>query len=145
MSMMGTGLNLVCISHGQAKDKFRQYESVVIHYGLYLDEYPMYTGRRDDYLVYLGQLIPEKRIEWACEVSLATKRPLYIYGPGWGPAEYHDLLRDYESKSNGLIQIRGEIGGQEKIEILQHAYALIHPVGAIGWCEAGAICEISIF
>ena len=145
MAITGSGLNPVCISHGQAKGpNFRDHETKVIHYGLDLSEYPLYTGPRDDYLLYLGQLIDGKRIEWACEVALKTGRPLRIHGPGWGRKEYHDMLRDYEAKSNGLIRILGEIGGQEKIETLQKAFALIHPVGGMDtgggqWVEAGAI------
>jgi glycosyltransferase involved in cell wall biosynthesis len=148
MSLTGSGLNPVLISRGQAAGiNFKDHETKVIHYGLDLDEYPLYVGPREDYLLYLGQLIDGKRIEWACEVALATGRPLRIHGPGWGRKEYHDLLRGYEAKSNGLIRILGEIGGQEKIETLQKASVLIHPVGGADtgggqWTEAGAICVL---
>ena len=142
MSLTGKGINPVFISHGQKVTKFPSVDGKVIYYGLPLDEYPLYEGKRENYIIYLGQKIPEKRLEWACKVSINTRTPLHIYGPGWGPAEYHDRLRAYAEAHPKLICIWGEIGGWDKIDRLQHAKALIHPVGALDWCEAGAICVL---
>src|SRR4030067_787333 len=49
------------------------------------------------------------------------------------------MLHDYQERFSHLISMNSDIGGQDKIRALQHAYALIHPVGALNWCEAGAI------
>jgi len=135
-----TGLNPVFISHGQKKAKFENVEGPIIYYGLDLDEYPYYDGARGGYLLYLGQVIREKRIEWACEVAIATNRPLKVFGPWWGPPEYSEQLREYQRQHPDLIELNDSIGGPQKIEVLQKAYALIHPVGGMGWAEAGAIC-----
>ena len=139
MSLTGNGINPVFISHGQKKAKFPNTEGPIIYYGLDLDEYPFYDGARDGYLLFMGQVIREKRIEWACQVAIATNRRLKIYGPQWGPPEYTQLLRDYQEKHPDLIELNDSIGGQEKIDALSKAYALIHPVGGMGWAEAGAI------
>jgi len=140
MSMMGSGLNPVFISHGQKKAKFPNIEGPIIYYGLDLDEYPYYDGPRGGYMLYLGQIIREKRIDWACQVAIASNRPLKVYGPWWGPPEYSEQLREYQRQHPDLIELNDSIGGPAKIEVLQKAYALIHPVGGMGWAEAGAIC-----
>ena len=139
MSLTGNGINPVFISRGQKAGKFPNVDGPVIHYGLDLDEYPMYEGPRDDYLLYMGQVIPEKRVEWACEAAIATNRPLVIAGPWWGGPDYDKILNDYRDKYPDLIRVVGSVGGQQKIGLLQKAHALIHPVGAKEWCEAGAI------
>ena len=142
MSLTGNGINPVFISHGQKAGKFHNIEGPVIYYGLDLDEYPLFTGRRNDYLLYMGMVIPEKRVEWACEVAIQTGHPLVIAGPWWGGPDYDAVLNRYRNEYPNLIKVVGSIGGQAKIELLQHAYTLIHPVGAKGWCEAGAIVAL---
>lgn len=136
------GINPVFISHGQKRTKFPNVEGPVIHYGLNFDEYPLYEDERDNYILYLGQIIPEKRVEWACQVAIETNTPLKAYGPQWCPPWYRDALRQYEEEFPELISINDSVGGQEKLELLQKATMLIHPIGAMDWCEAGAICAL---
>lgn len=139
MSLMGSGVNPVFISQGQKDEKFPGVEGPVIHYGLDLGEYPFYDGPRDDYLLYMGQMIPEKRIHVAIEVAIAANVPIRAYGPWWGPPEYHDKLRELERLYPALVSLNDSIGGAQKTGALQRARALIHLPGDRDWCEAGAI------
>ena len=139
MSLMGSGVNPVFISQGQKDEKFPGVEGPVIHYGLDLDEYPFYDGSRDDYLLYMGQIIPEKRIQTAIEAAVRAGIRIRVCGPWWGPEEYSQKLREMEERNPELISLENSIGGSEKIEALQKARALIHLPGDRGWCEAGAI------
>lgn len=143
MSLMGTGKNPVFISYGQWTGKFPEVKNAhVIYQPLDLYEMQLYDGERDNYLLYMGQKITEKRIEWACEVALKTNTPLKCFTPGWGDKAYHDLLGYYASMHPDLISFQPDIGGLKKVETIQHAKALIHPVGAKGWVEAGGIIAI---
>lgn len=140
MSMTGTGRNVVLISEGQWRGKFSQVqEAEIIYQPIDLNEMQFYAGPRDNYILYMGQRIPEKRIEFACELALATNIPLKVFGPGWGSPEYHALLGKYQDEHPNLISINSDIGGEERIHTIQHARALVHPVGANNWCEAGGI------
>jgi glycosyltransferase involved in cell wall biosynthesis len=139
MSLMGSGANPVFISQGQKDEKFPGVEGPVIHYGLDLDEYPFYDGPRDDYLLYMGQIIPEKRIQTAIEAAVRANIRIRVCGPWWGPPEYSEGLREMERQNPGLVSLEDSIGGAEKIDALQKARALIHLPGDKGWCEAGAI------
>lgn len=140
MSLMGDGKNLVLISHGQWREKFSWVkEAEVIYQPISLDEMKFYAGPRDNQIVYLGQRICEKRLEWAMELAIRTNTPLKTYSPGWGDADYHAMLYKMRDEHPDLISIESDIGGDEKLYIIQHAKALIHPVGANNWSEAGAI------
>ena len=39
----------------------------------------------------------------------------------------------------GDIEYIGDVGGAEKLELIQKARVLMHPPGGMGWVEAGAI------
>jgi glycosyltransferase involved in cell wall biosynthesis len=139
MSLMGNPKCPVLISGGQRDAKFDGKDWPIIYQSVNLDELPFYEGPRRDYLLYMGQKITEKRIDWACEAAAKTGTPLYIHGPGWGQPECHNLIRGYTMLYPELIHNEVEIGGAEKINKLQHAKALIHLPGALNWCEAGGI------
>lgn len=139
MSLMGSPKCPVLISEGQRDAKFGGADWPIINQAIDLEQLPFYRGPRDDYLLYMGQKITEKRIDWACEAAAKTEIPLYIHGPGWGQAECHALIRGYELLYPEFIHNEGEIGGVEKLRKMQRAKALIHLPGALNWCEAGAI------
>jgi glycosyltransferase involved in cell wall biosynthesis len=142
MSLTGNPRCPVLISKGQRDAKFGGADWPIIYQSIDFDQLPLFPGKREDYLLYLGQKITEKRIDWACEVAAKTKCPLYIHGPGWGQPECHNLIRGYEILYPEYIYNEGEVGGEEKIYKLQHAKALIHLPGALNWCEAGGIAVL---
>lgn len=139
MSLMGNPSCPVLTSAGQRDAKFGGVDWPIINQSIDVGELPLYVGPRDNYLLYLGQKITEKRIDWACEAAAKTGTPLFIHGPGWGQPECHNLIHGYELLYPELIHNEGEIGGEEKLHKLQHAKALIHLPGALDWCEAGGI------
>jgi glycosyltransferase involved in cell wall biosynthesis len=139
MSLMGDPRCPVLISEGQRREKFNNEPWPIIPQAIDLGALPYYVGPRENYLLYAGQKITEKRIEWACEAAIGANIPLYIHGPGWGQKECHDRIAAYALRYPDLIHNEGEIGGKEKLSKLQRAKALIHLPGANGWSEAGGI------
>jgi glycosyltransferase involved in cell wall biosynthesis len=139
MSLMGSPHCPVLISKGQRDEKFNGANWPIIYQSIDLSQLPLYIGRRDKYLLYMGQKITEKRIDWACEVAARAELPLFIHGPGWGQPECHNLIGGYQALYPEFIHNEGEIGGSEKIQKMQRAKALIHLPGALNWCEAGGI------
>ncbi len=139
MSLMGNPKCPVLISEGQRDAKFKGVDWPIVYQSIDFAQLPLYIGQRDDYLLYMGQKITEKRIDWVCEVAAKSELPLFIHGPGWGQPECHALIRGYELLYPEFIHNEGEIGGEEKIYKLQRAKALIHLPGALDWCEAGGI------
>lgn len=129
-------LNPVFISKGQREHHRNHQAAPVIYYGLDFEDYPLHTGPREDYLLYLGSLIGEKRPHWAAEIGQQVGLPVKISGPRWQP-EYWPVLEEMEDMDG--VEVLEEVGGQEKIELIQKARCLIHPVGDRNWVEAGAI------
>jgi glycosyltransferase involved in cell wall biosynthesis len=136
MSLMGDPRCPVLISKGQRDEKFGGADWPIVYQSIDLDVLPLYGGERDNYLLYMGQKIPEKRVGWACEVAVRSNIPLYIHGPGWN---VDPVIEEYAVKYPALIHNEGEVGGWEKVQKLQGAKALLHFPGARGWCEAGGI------
>jgi len=136
MSATGNPRCPVLISEGQRREKFNDAPWPIIPQSIDLESLPLYEGERDEYALCLTQKIREKRVPWACEVAVRTNTPLYIHGPGWS---VDPEIERYSDSRPDLIHNEGEVGGAEKLQKLQHAKALIHLPGALGWSEAGGI------
>jgi glycosyltransferase involved in cell wall biosynthesis len=63
--------------------------------------------------------------------------PIKIAGPSWTPDYFNDVVKPL-TKISGVEYV-GDVGGEEKQDLLGKARALIHPVGGNNWVEAGAI------
>jgi glycosyltransferase involved in cell wall biosynthesis len=114
-------------------------QAPVIYYGLDIDEYPFYDGPREDYLLYMGSILPEKRVQFVPELGRRLGLPVKLAGPCWDP-DYFDIFD--QMKEMPHVEWVGDVGGQEKLELLQKARCLVHPVGmgpGKEWVEAGAI------
>ena len=89
-----------------------------------------FQPRADDYLLFVGRISPEKRLDRAIEIARRTGRQLKV------AAKIYDEERDYykhsiepllrESKS--FVEFIGEVGGEEKNELMGNAYALLFPI-----------------
>lgn len=78
-----------------------------------------------DYLLYLGRLVPEKRVEWLLEFCATHGVPCLIVGTHGNTPSYERKLRQqYQSK---YITWYGSAIGQEKWEVLAQARYLVLP------------------
>lgn len=136
--------NPVFISKAQAKSLGRP-DAPVIYYGLNQQEYPFRgvackeDGFRQCDLLYMGALIKFKRPHLVAEAARLLGKKAILVGPPYDPS-YWPVLEDL--KRQEYVQILEEVGGQEKIGLLHKAGCLVHPVGAEGWIEAGAIVAL---
>jgi len=131
---VGHKVNPVFISRGQ-----RDYIGIdgpVIYYGIDLDAYEPNYQERDDYLLYIGSLITEKRPHWVAELANKMGYKAIIAGPAWQP-EYWPIKDEISEMEH--VTVLDEVAGQEKLDLIRNAAALVHPVGGKGWVEAGAI------
>jgi len=102
-----------------------------VYHGLPENLHSLGNGR-GDYLAFLGRISPEKGIERAIRISLATNTKLKVAAK----IDKADLAY-YENNvkyllNHPLIEYIGEINEQEKTEFLGNAKALIFP---INWPE----------
>jgi glycosyltransferase involved in cell wall biosynthesis len=120
---------LVSISHEQRRPiPWANWQATVYH-GLPRDLHT-FRERPGDYLVFLGRLSPEKRLDRAIAIAQRAGRKLKV------AAKIYPEERDYftqtiepllqESKS--WVEFIGEVGGREKDELLGNALALLFPI-----------------
>jgi glycosyltransferase involved in cell wall biosynthesis len=89
--------------------------------------YP-FAPLRGEYLLFLGRMSPDKGAHRAIEVALETGLPLKIAGKKREPLEqdyYDTFVSPYLSDQ---IEFVGEVGQQEKVELLRGARATLFPI-----------------
>lgn len=112
-----------------------------VHHGLPPDLYP-YEADSGDYFVFIGRLSPEKRVDRAIEIAKQCDLPIYI------GAKLDDVDEAYFNESikpllrHPLVHYVGEVGEQEKRELMGHARALLFP---IDWPEPFGLVMIEAF
>jgi glycosyltransferase involved in cell wall biosynthesis len=116
---------------------FANWKGTVYH-GLPLNLYQL-NPVGGNYLVFVGRISPEKRVDRAIEIAIKTGIPLKI------AAKTDKVDRDYfEEKikhliSHPLIELVGEVNDFEKQELLGNALGLIYP---IDWPEPFGLAMI---
>jgi glycosyltransferase involved in cell wall biosynthesis len=103
-----------------------------VYHGLPREEF-QFSAAGGTYLVYLGRLSPEKRVDRAIEIAKRSGMPLKIAAKIY-PEErdyYHETLEPLIAATPGVEYV-GEIGHRDKNELLGGAAALLFP---IAWPE----------
>lgn len=98
-----------------------------VYHGLPLD---LYAAREQpgDYLVFLGRVSPEKRLDRAIEIANRTGRTLKV------AAKVDNADRKYFEKrirpllDDPVVEWIGEVGEEDKQQLLSNAYALLFPI-----------------
>jgi len=100
-----------------------------VHHGLPHNLHT-YCPVAEDYLLFIGRISPQKRLDRAIEVALRSGRRLKVAAKIYDEDRaYHEsviapLLR--ESKSQ--VEFLGEVGGRDKDELIGKASALLFPI-----------------
>lgn len=95
--------------------------------GVDLDRYPLYEGPRDDYILYLARLAPEKGLHVAMRIAERIGRPLYVAGTEHlvsDPTYVQAMLRRMDGHS---VRYLGDLGGEAKVHAIQRAQAVLVP------------------
>jgi glycosyltransferase involved in cell wall biosynthesis len=109
-----------------------------VHHGIPLGLHD-YKKSQGDYLVFLGRISPEKRVDRAIEIARRANMKLKI------AAKVDTSDRSYMDKEirplldHPLVEFIGEVSEKEKAELLGGAYALLFP---IDWVEPFGIVMI---
>jgi glycosyltransferase involved in cell wall biosynthesis len=103
-----------------------------IHGGIDIRQY-RFRADPGDYLVYVGRIGPEKRLEWAMDLAREVDRRLVI--AGWvSPADekYFDYVLAPRIRGASHVEDLSEIEDWEKDALLGGAYAFIYPANDPG-------------
>jgi glycosyltransferase involved in cell wall biosynthesis len=119
-------MNLVSISDAQrCAMPWANWVSTV-HHGLPEDLYrPGYEP--GEYLVFLGRISPEKRVDRAVEIARRAGMPLLVSAKiDHADRAYFNEIRHILDQPH--VKFLGEVGDSEKAELLSHAAALLFPI-----------------
>jgi glycosyltransferase involved in cell wall biosynthesis len=120
-----------CVSGAQARS-FAGLPGMVgaIRNGIAVDRFP-FTGRKRDYLLWLGRICEEKGTDVAIAVAHATGKPLILAGQVY-PFSYHQRYFDericphFAAGASGTTFVDSP-SWEQKVELLRHARALLVP------------------
>jgi len=118
---------LVSISCAQRQPLPRVNWQGTVYHGLPMDLYRPRTDQ-SDYLVFLGRISSEKRLDRAIEIARRSGMRLKI------AAKVDAVDRKYFKKNieplldDPIVECIGEVGDQSKQELLACAYALLFPI-----------------
>jgi glycosyltransferase involved in cell wall biosynthesis len=118
--------SLVAISTSQRREVGSIRVGATIPHGIHLQEYPLKTNT-GEYFLFLGRFHPEKSPHIAVEVARKVGAKLVLAGKVEGPEENSYFNMHIRPLLNERIIFIGEIGGAERIEMLQDARALLAP------------------
>ena len=112
------GRETVFIPNGVSKPEIRVADDLTVKYGL----------RRDDYILYLGRLVPEKGITYLIEAfkQLKTDKKLVIAGGSSDTLSYARQLRELAAEDDRII-FTGFVQGRILEELYSNAYLYVLP------------------
>lgn len=127
-SVHGSKGALVCISHAQAGDapSGANVHSVV-HNPIDIDTWPV-GYHKQDYLLWLGRIVPEKGPHRAIQVARATGRPLVLAGNVQPRYERFFATQVQPHIDGEQIRYVGEVGGARKQRLFADAFAFLMPI-----------------
>jgi glycosyltransferase involved in cell wall biosynthesis len=119
---------LVCISHSQARAAPQGADvRAVVHNPIDVESWPVGTHKQD-YLLWLGRMVPEKGPQRAIKVAQAVGRPLILAGVVQ-PGHERFFATEIEPHIDGeLIRYIGEVGGARKQQVFADAFAFLMPI-----------------
>lgn len=120
---------LVSISDNQRQPILDANWRATVYHGLPRNSFTFHPSSQG-YLVYLGRMSPEKRVDRAIEIAIRTGITLKIAAKIY-PDErgYFDtVLEPLIRKAGSLVDFVGEIGDYERNELLGNAAAFLFPI-----------------
>ena len=117
----------VAISHAQARQTPWLRLAGVVHHGVAEADFGL-APVKDDFLLVLGRISPEKGVHLAIDVARRSGRPLIIAGPVAADSEAYYREMVAPAIDGSQIQHVGPVGGLLKQSLLRRAAALLFPI-----------------
>lgn len=127
MSVLHQHVNLVAISHSQkAANRSVEYAGVV-HNGIDIDAHP-FQSEKEDFLVFLGRINPDKAPEVAIEVAREGGLPLTMIIKRSEPEEWEYWHEHVVPLLGSDITVIEQPAHHIKVDLLGRARALVCPI-----------------
>ncbi|WP_268796184.1 glycosyltransferase [Paenibacillus sp. Soil750] len=113
----------VYVSHAARKNA--GVKGLVVHNGINPDEYE-YSEGKDDYLLFIGRILPDKGVIHAIEVAERNHQKLIIAGPIKDEEYFRNILQP-RIDNNENIHYIGAVASKQKQELLKRARCVLFP------------------
>ena len=120
-------VHLVAISQCQASSAPEVPVAAVVHHGIDVADVPLGLGD-GGYLAFLGRMVPEKGAHRAIRIARKAGWPLRLAAKMREPAEQEFFDGEVRPLLGGDIEYIGELGTDEKRDLLCDAAALLNPI-----------------
>ncbi|MGA2881422.1 MAG: glycosyltransferase family 4 protein [Bryobacteraceae bacterium] len=120
---------LVSISNSQRRPLPAANWQATVYHGLPRDLHAFRKGR-GDYLLFVGRISPDKRLDRAIEIARRTGRQLKVAAKIYDEdrAYYQHSIEPLLRECKSFVEFMGEVGGLDKDELMGDAYALLFPI-----------------
>lgn len=118
--------HFISISNNQRRDAPDLKYAATVYNGIDLDEFP-FSAEHEDYLLYLGRIVPEKGVKEAIQIAEATNHRLLIIGPTT-PANQGYFDQYIKPYLNDKILYLGYMERDKIQPYYQKAKALLAPI-----------------
>ncbi len=129
--VIAPSVSIIAISHSQASHAQGLPIARVIHHGIDVAEFPIGDGD-GGYFLFLGRMAPDKGARRAARIARQAGVRLLIAAKMREPLEYEYFDNQVRPLLGPDVEYVGEVGGDEKMELLSGARALLNP---IRWVE----------
>lgn len=121
------GIHVVGISHAQAATAPPGVVDRVIHHGVSPERYPLGAGD-GGYVAFLGRVCEEKGPHLAIQAARRAGMPIRLAAKVSEPEERRFFTEVVEPMLGPDTEFLGEVGHEAKVDLLQHAAALVNPI-----------------
>jgi glycosyltransferase involved in cell wall biosynthesis len=120
---------LVSISNNQRSPIPEAHWQGTVYHGLPRETFT-FCSSPSAYLVYLGRMSPEKRVDRAIAIAKESGMPLKIAAKIYPEEQryFTECLEPLIRAAGPLVEFLGEVGQRDKNELLGHAAALVFPI-----------------
>ncbi len=127
-----TSMPMVAISERAREEAHYPIKFVgVVHHGLPIKQFQPTVAQPENYLVWLGRMVPEKGAHLAIEAARAVDMPLILAGTidrhVTESVEYYEHTIKPHIDGN-CVKYIGPVNMQEKVDLLSRAKAFLNPI-----------------
>lgn len=124
---LGDTVDLVAISHAQRRSAFDLPWLGTVHNAVDVSTFP-YRADKDDLLLFLGRLHPDKAVHIAIDAARSAGLPIVVAGKCTEPIERDYFRAEIEPRLGSDVTIFGAADAVEKRDLLSRAAGLVFPI-----------------
>ncbi len=120
-------VHLVALSDAQRANSPNLRYLATIHNGIPLDRFP-FRAQKDDYLLFLGRMCEQKGAHLAVQAARSSGRRLLMGFKMHEREEHAYFEAEVKPLLTPEVELLGELGFQEKVDVLAHAACTLMPL-----------------